>query len=114
MNEILKNIKRVIVDPAIQEIKSSTIGYITAIDHENQTVDVVLVEKDGMKRRRNGLSLPKNGSGLIEQTPKPGDRVEVGYRNSQYTSIYIISVYKTNKINEPLDGQLLPRSMDLF
>lgn len=114
MNDILKNIKRAIVDPAIQEIKSSTVGYITAIDYKNQAVDILLVEKDGMKRRRNGLSLPKNGSGLIEQPPKPGDRVEVGYRNSHYTSIYIISVYKNDHPSEKLKGQSLPRSMDLF
>lgn len=115
MNDILKRIKQTVVDPALQDIKTSTVGYVTAVDYEKQTADVLLIERDGTRRRRNGLAFPKVGAGLLPQSLKPGDRVEVGYRNSQYHSTYISQLYRSG--GEELSasyGQELPFSTDLF
>lgn len=115
MNEIMKNIKRTIVDPEIKNIKTSTIGYVTAINESKQTADVLMIERDGNKRRKNNLSFPRTANGLITQSLKSGDKVEIGYRNSNFNSSYIIRLYEKNSNEKKINhGQQLPDFVDLF
>lgn len=115
LSDILRRIKRQIVDPEIKQIKGSTVGYVTAVNLNNQTADILLIERDGTRRRRSGLPFPQTGSGVIQQALKPGDRVEVAYRNSNYQSIYIARLNRDDSHQRHIaDGQGLPRSTDLF
>ena len=115
MNHILKRLKNEIVDPAMAEIKSSTVGYVIAVDYTNRTADVSIIEKDGSRRRLSGLAFPQNDRGLYTQSLKAGDTVEIGYRNRNFSSTYIIRLYETYEQDDRLNyGQQITSYTKLY
>lgn len=114
LSEILKKIKRQIVDPAVKDIRNSAYGYVTEVDFQSKTCNVILIEKDGTRRRKNNLSFD-TGRGLQNQSLKPGDTVEVGYRNNNFKHSYIIRIHEQNAPDiRTTKGQDLPGFTNLF
>ena len=117
MNSTLEKIKKAIVDPEIQKLKNTVIGYVAAVYYESRTCDVFYIDNDGARKEKKGLAFPKDGDGVFTQSLKPGDRVELAYRNQSVNNMYISTVYKRNKSTRELtipNGQDLPFSTDLF
>ena len=114
MSQLLNKIKRQIVDPALAEIKSSTYGYVTEVNFQSKTCNVIMIEKDGSRRRKNNLSFD-TGRGLQGQSLKPGDTVEIGYRNNNYKHSYIIRIHEQAQPDiNTIKGQDLPEFTNLF
>lgn len=117
MNPTLRKIKQQIVDPEIQAIKHTVLGYIAATYYEDRRCDVVYFDNDGAQRKIKRMHMPENGSGLFDQALLPGDRVELSFRNKSSQNMYISKVYKfTNKKNDfrLTKGQDLPNYTGLF
>lgn len=116
-NQILQNIKKSIVDPAIQEIKNAVIGYIVLVYYEERKVDVIFKDNDGAERIAKGINFPKDGDGVFSQSLESGDKVELAYRNRSTNNMYISQVYKRNQSKADFiceKGQDLPTYTSLF
>lgn len=115
MNQFAKRFKQEIINPEMRKIKSSALGYVTYVDRLNQTANVLMIEKDGTKRRKNDLAFPAPNRGLEVQELKVGDTVEIGYRNNNYKRTYIIRIHEDYAPEKNIEnGQQLPFSTDLF
>ena len=117
MNQTLENIKRKIVDPEVAKIKNGVVGYVTAVYYTKRTCDIFYIDNDGMKKKVKNMPFPKDTDGLFGESLKPGDKVELAYRNQTMTNMYISMVYKREKSKSELFvpfGQDLPISTDLM
>lgn len=115
MNEFARKFQQKFVDPQVRAIRSSVLGYVTYVDRVNQKCNVVLIEKDGMRRRKNNLDFPAPNRGLEVQELKVGDTVEVAYRNNNYKHSYILRIHEDYAPDKDIEsGQFLPDSTDLF
>ena len=117
MNPTLERIKKQIVDPEISKIKNAVVGYVAAVYYATRTCDIVYIDNDGARKTKKNVAFPKDGDGLFTQSLKPGDRVELAYRNQSMHNLYISAVYKKNKTTADMNiqyGQDLPFSTDLF
>lgn|SRR5574344_1521144 len=114
MSDILNRIKHKIVDPAIQNIKTSALAYVVEVNDADKTANVIVMERDGSKRRKNNLSFD-TGRGLESGYLKVGDTVEIGYRNNNYKHSYIIRIYEQAPSDSTTTkGQDLPYYTNLF
>lgn|SRR5699024_223264 len=114
MNDIMKNLKRQLVDPAMKQIKSSALGYVVEVNEQLQTANVIIMEKDGQRRRKNNLSFD-TGRGIQSKYLEVGDTVEIGYRNNSYKHSYIVRVHEKYVSDTSASlGQDLPNYMDLM
>lgn len=117
MNSTLEKIKKQIVDPEISKIRNAVVGYVAAVYYQTRTCDIVYIDTDGARKTKKNVVFPKDGDGLFTQSLKPGDRVELAYRNQSMQNLYISTVYKKNRKTSDLAisyGQDLPSSTDLF
>lgn len=114
MNQILKNIQNQVVNPAIRNIKTSALAYVVEVNDLDKTCNVIIMENDGRKVRKNNLSYD-TGRGLQMNHPKPGDTVEIGYRNNNFNHSYIIRIHEEQPTSsESSLGQDLPNYTTLF
>lgn len=117
MNPTLKKIKNQIVDPEIQALKHTVLGYVAAVYYEKRVCDVVYFDSDGAQRKIKFLKMPENGSGLFNQSLLVGDKVELSFRNKSNQNMYISKTYKSTAKESDFrveKGQDLPNYTNLF
>ena len=114
MSSLLNKLEKQVIQPALASIKSSALGYVMEVNDLNKTANVIIMEKDGTKRRKNNLSF-ESAIGIQNQNLKPGDTVEIGYRNNEASHSYIIRVHQSAPAKPfVVNGQNLPNFTNLY
>lgn len=114
MTELLNKLQKKLVDPAVKGIKNSALGYVMEVNDINKTANVIVLEKDGTRRRKNNLSFD-TGRGMQMKNLQPGDTVEIGYRNNEVAHSYIVRVHEPYPTTSFVsNGQDLPRFTNLY
>ena len=117
MNEIMRDIKRKIVDPEFQRLKLSVRGFVGAVYYEERVCDVIYFDTDGAQKKIKRIKMPESDGGVFSQTLQAGDKVELTYRNKSDVNLYISKVYRREASREDFkveNGQLMPLSTHLF
>lgn len=114
MNDLARRMKQKLVDPALKELKTSTLAHVTEVNWQNKTCNVLIVEKDGNRIRKNNLSFD-TGRGIESMYLQVGDTVEIGYRNNNFKHCYIIRIHEQSVTPSNASyGQDLPNYTNLF
>lgn len=101
-NPIHQQIYDQVVSPTLKQERRGVEGRIIGVDYYNQTVDVFWKDQNGYAgRTAKELRTPRGDDGVFSEGLKMGDEVEIGFRNGNIDSPYIVSVYnkKSGKSN---------------
>lgn len=117
MNSVQANILKNVVNPAVQSINHSVLGFVTVVYQDERKVDVTYTDKHAQVRTAKKILFPKYGDGVFTQSLEEGDMVELSYRNQKKENMYISSVMKKEQSYTDLlfeTGKKLPVSTNLF
>lgn len=116
-NPLIKTIMDKAVRPMLDKQARTVEGVISYVNYKQQLLDIVYFEPGAQVRRfRKGVPFPKESDGVIGQTLKAGERVELSFRDNSFQKPYVSKVYKETQDDalEVRKGKALPFHTDLF
>jgi hypothetical protein len=82
-----------VVKPALDKISHEAEGIVTGVNYMAQTVDVRWRDHQGGLFRAKGVPLPKDGDGLFRQAVEIGQRVKLGFQDSDHHQPFVSMIY---------------------
>lgn len=116
-NPIVQTIMDKAVRPMLEKQARTVEGVVSYVNYRDQMLDIVYFEPGAQVRRfRKNVPFPKESDGVIGQTIKTGNRVELSFRDNSYQKPYVSKVYKEFQEDhlQVKKGRNLPFHTDLF
>lgn len=93
-NPLIQAIYEKVLQPELNKITHDADGIVVGVNYYQQTVDIQWKESStGAFRTAKEVAIPRDGDGIYRQSIKVGDRVRIGFRNSNFRYPYISMVY---------------------
>jgi hypothetical protein len=93
MTNPLHGIIRDIVQPQFDRLSFEAEGIVTGVNYTSQTVDVRWRDHHEALFRAKGVPLPKDGDGVFKQAVEIGQRVKLGFTDSDHRRPFVSIVY---------------------